>query len=55
MPNPFGKSISKLSKLAIATAPMVAAVGAPQTAVGLTAVGAVGNLVGKGRQLKANR
>ena len=47
----LGKYLSKLSKLAIATAPMVAAAGAPQAA----AVGAVGNFVGKGRQLKANR
>ena len=51
----LGKSLSKLSKLGAAIAPMAAAAGAPQAAVGLAAVGAVGNLVGNGRQPKANR
>ena len=52
---PLGKSLSKLSKLAAATTPMTAAAGAPHAAVGLAAVGAVDNLVGKSHQPKANR
>ena len=56
----LGKSLSKISKLARNAAPIAAVMGAPQAAVGLAAVGAVGTLVGKGdnlkgKPLKANR
>ena len=51
----LGKSLSKISKLAKNAAPIAAAMGAPQAAVGLATVGAVGTLVGKGKPLKANR
>ena len=52
----LGKSLSKISKLAMTAAPATAAAGMPQAAVGLAAVGVVGTLAGKGKNPpKANR
>ena len=51
----LGKSLSKISKLAMAAAPVVAASEAPQVAAAMTTVGAVGTLADKGKQPKANR
>ena len=51
----LGKSLSKISKLATTAAPIAASMGAPQAAIALATVGAVGNLTGKGKTQKANR
>ena len=48
----LGKSLSKISKLAMAAAHVAAASGAPQAAAGLAAVGVIGNLAGKGKAPK---
>ena len=52
----LGKSLSKISKVAMAAAPVAMASGMPQADAGLAAVGVVGSLAGKGKNPpKANR
>ena len=55
MSNLLGNHCRKSAKLAATAAPVAASMGAPQAAIALATVGAVGNLTGKGKTQKANR